>query len=107
MSGANIDWLRFLPFMSVALIVWGWALIEQFSDRPWNIAKVTIVLTGYSVVIYIGSLALNYSWLSIDWPNGYYDWVRVFMGFTVFGIPFVWRNVWWSIRAWLDRRRDR
>lgn len=104
MSDTQIDWLRFFPFMSVALVVLGWALIEQFSPRPWNIAKVTIVLTGYTVALYIGSLALNYSWLSINYPDGYYDWVRVLMGFTIFGIPYVWRSVWWSFQNWKERR---
>lgn len=103
MSGA--DWIRFIPFAAVAFNLFCWAVIEHFSSRPWNVAKVTILLTGYTVMMYIASLALNWSWLSIDWPPRYYDVLRIFMGLTVVGSPFLARNAWWAYRNWHCRKR--
>ena len=99
----NIDWVRFAPFAIVAVNLLCWSLIEHFSGRPWNIAKVTILMTGYTVMLYIGSLALNYSWFDVDWPPDYYDVIRVLMGTTVIGTPFLIRNAWWAFQNWRDR----
>lgn len=102
----SIEWLRFLPFVSVSLVLLGWALIEQFSERPWNIAKVTILLVGYTVTWYLASLAVNFSWWEVTWPVPYYDAIRIVMGLSIFGVPWVWRNVWWSYQGWRERRRS-
>lgn len=100
---AAIDWIRFLPFAVVAINLLCWSLIEHFSGRPWNIAKVTILVTGYSVMLYIASLALNWSWLDVSWPPRYYDVIRVLMGSTILGTPFLVRNAWWAFLHWRDR----
>lgn len=97
------DWLRFIPFAVVAVNLLCWSLIEHFSGRPWNVAKVTILMTGYTVMLYIGSLALNWSWLSISWPPRYYDAIRLLMGLTIIGTPFLIRNAWWIYLRWRDR----
>ena len=97
------SWIRFIPFAVIAVNLLCWALIEHFSGRPWNIAKITILGTGYTVMLYIGSLALNYSWFDVDWPSDYYDAIRVLMGTTVIGTPFLIRNCWWAFQNWRDR----
>ena len=104
---SSADWIRFLPFAVIAINLLCWALIEHFSGRTWNIAKVTILVTGYTVMLYIGSLALNYSWFDVDWPPDYYDVIRVLMGTTVIGTPFLVRNAWWAFQNWRDREAMR
>lgn len=99
-----MDWLRFLAFAPVSLIVLGWALIEQFSDRAWNVLKVSIVLTGYTLFFYMSGLALNWSPLPITSSRGYFDLVRIFMAASIIGVPVVWRSVWWSFQDWLCRK---
>lgn len=97
------DWLRFIPFAVIAVNLGCWALIEQFSGRPWNVAKVTILVTGYTVMIYIASLALNWSWFSINYPPGYYDGIRILMGLTIIGTPYLVKNTWYAYLNWRDR----
>lgn len=104
--GSSIEWFRFLPFAIVAVNLLCWALIEHFSGRPWNIAKLTIIATGYSVMLYIGSLAVNYSWFDIHWWPSYFDIIRVAMGTTILGTPFLIRNTWWAYQSFRDRDDD-
>ena len=101
------DWLRFVPFAVVAVNLLCWSLIEHFSGRPWNVAKVTILVTGYSVMLYIASLALNWSWFKVSYPPNYYDVIRVLMGSTILGTPFLIRNTWWAWQNWRDREAMR
>ena len=102
----GIDWIRFLPFAILAVNLWLWSLIETFSDRPWNVARITILLTGYGAITYMASLALHYSWLEIRWPDHYYDALRVLIGMTVIGSPFLARSAWWAYQGWHRRRKE-
>lgn len=93
-----------VPFVSLGLVLFGWALIELLRTRvkERDIITWTIVFAGLAGSMYILSLGLNYSPLSNRWrPDWWFDAIRLSLWVTVPGIPVIYINVW---RAWRDRR---
>jgi hypothetical protein len=95
---------RTIPFLSLALILAGWALIEllQTPRRDWDGLTWTISAAGLGGALYLGSLALNYAPVGITIRSGVFEAIRIVLILTVPGVPIVWVNVW---RAWRARRK--
>ena len=108
MSHFDVEfWLRFLPFLLTAAVMFGWAVIQilQTPRGEWDTLTVCIVLLGIGTALYIGSLAVNYSMFELRWPGWYYDVLRAFLGFAAaIGIGPTYVGV---VRAWRARRQRR
>lgn len=101
----DIDVLyRTLPFTSLALILLGWALIELLQTRREDMDGLTwtIVAAGIGGALYLGSLALNWAPVGIEWRSWWFESIRIALILTVPGVPIVWVHVF---RAWRARRR--
>lgn len=91
--------LRTLPFASLALVLFGAALIEglQTRFRDLDMFSLTIIAAGTAGFLYLGVLAIEFAPGPFDVPQ---HWITALL-LTLPGVPIVYRNVG---RAWRARR---
>ena len=92
------------PFVILALILLGWALIEWLQTRREDMDGLTwtISFAGLAGALYLGSLGLNWTSIDIAWHDRYFEAIRLSLWLLLPGVPIVWLNVWRAFRA---RRR--
>lgn len=92
---------RTLPFVSLALVLLGWMLIEllQTPREEWDRLTLTIVFAGLAACCYLTSLAVNYAPVGVTVRDWVFESIRVSLLFTIPGVPVVWINVWRAFRA--------
>jgi hypothetical protein len=97
---------RTVPFLALALVLFGWAPIELLRTRlrDMDLMTLTIVFAGLAGGLYLTSLALNYSPLPFRWRAWWFEAIRISLWLTIPGIPVIYRNVIW---AWRDRHAGR
>ena len=101
------QWLRFIPFLLTALVLFGWSLIVIIQTRreDWDLLNVSLAGLGILTALYLGSVALDYSIVSPDPAPLYYDAIRVTLGVVAgVGLYPTYRNVWQALKA---RRANR
>lgn len=103
------EWLRFVPFVIVALNLFGWALIEMVRTpwREWDKLTVSIILTGGPVLLYIGALAVTFSPLAVSVPRWFFDLTRGWMALSIIGTPVIYYHAYRAVRARLQDRKRR
>jgi hypothetical protein len=80
---------RGVPLLSLALVLFGFALIEALHTRwrDWDAMTATIVFAGVAGALYLGSVGLRYSPLGVEWRGWYYQGVRLSLWLTILGLP--------------------
>lgn len=94
-------WYRTLPFVSLALVLSGWALTDILLTPRDDIdgMSLTIWFAGLAGSLYLISLALNFAPIDLEWKQGWFEAIRIALLLTIPGVPIVWINVGRAFRA--------
>jgi len=103
--------LRGVPFVILALVLLGFALIEALRTRwrDWDGMTASIVFSGIAGALWLAMLGMRLTPMPVEWESQFMDGVGLSLWLTVGGLPSIYRNValaWQARRAGQFRCRD-